>query len=243
MGTRGAQIQDAAGLRFLDFARIECIPEPTRRSDSKFRPARSTAVHPRFAGRLARHVQKLGRFRCAHAPRAVGIAGWRQVREWDRTYRSRSNEPWRLRTTRDLDGAAPRRLVGSSRGAVVDESRVSTEIAMQRRRFLLNVGALAASAAIPNALFAHTGGNSRLIVVILRGALDGLAAVPPHGDPAYAGLRRELAIAPPGSTDGALALTDIFGLHPSLAYLHERFAARELLVFDAVASPYRDRSH
>ena len=114
---------------------------------------------------------------------------------------------------------------------------------MQRRRFLLNVGALAASAAIPNALFAHTGGSSRLIVMILRGALDGLAAVPPYGDPAYAALRRELAIAPPGGADGALALTDTFGLHPSLAYLHERFAARELLVFDAVASPYRDRSH
>jgi uncharacterized protein (DUF1501 family) len=114
---------------------------------------------------------------------------------------------------------------------------------MQRRRFLLNVGALAASAAIPNALFAHTGGASRLVVVILRGALDGLAAVPPHGDPAYAGLRRELAIAPPGSADGALALDGTFGLHPALVFLHERFGAGELLVFDAVASPYRDRSH
>ena len=114
---------------------------------------------------------------------------------------------------------------------------------MRRRRFLLNIGALAASAAVPNALFAHTGGTSRLVVVILRGALDGLAAVPPYGDPAYAGLHRELAIAPPGSADGALPLNGTFGLHPSFAYLHERFAAGELVVFDAVASPYRDRSH
>jgi uncharacterized protein (DUF1501 family) len=112
-----------------------------------------------------------------------------------------------------------------------------------RRRFLLAAGALAASAAIPEALFAHTGGSSRLVVVILRGALDGLAAVPPHGDPAYAGLHRELAIAAPGSPDGALALNNLFGLHPSLAFLHERFAAGELIVFDAVSSPYRDRSH
>jgi uncharacterized protein (DUF1501 family) len=112
-----------------------------------------------------------------------------------------------------------------------------------RRRFLLGAGALAASAAIPNALFARTGGTSRLVVVILRGALDGLAAVPPYGDPAYASLHRELAIAPPGSPDGALALDNTFGLHPSFAYLHERFAAGELVVFDAVASPYRDRSH
>jgi len=112
-----------------------------------------------------------------------------------------------------------------------------------RRRFLLGAGALAASAAIPQVLFAHTGGSSRLVVVILRGALDGLAAVPPYGDPDYASLHRELAIAAPGNADGALALNNTFGLHPALSYLHERFAAGELIVFSAVASPYRDRSH
>ena len=112
-----------------------------------------------------------------------------------------------------------------------------------RRRFLLGAGALAATATIPNALFAYTGGSSRLVVVILRGALDGLAAVPPYGDPDYASLHRELAIAAPGGADGALALNNTFGLHPALSFLHERFAAGELVVFDAVASPYRDRSH
>jgi uncharacterized protein (DUF1501 family) len=112
-----------------------------------------------------------------------------------------------------------------------------------RRRFLAGAGALAASAALPGVLFAHTGGASRLVVVILRGALDGLAAVPPYGDPDYATLHRELAIAAPGGTDGALALNNIFGLHPALSYLHQRFTAGELIVFNAVASPYRDRSH
>jgi uncharacterized protein (DUF1501 family) len=112
-----------------------------------------------------------------------------------------------------------------------------------RRRFLLGASAFAATAAIPNALFAATGGSARLVVVILRGALDGLAAVPPYGDPSYASLHRELAIAPPGGPGGALALNGTFGLHPSLSYLHDRFAAGELVVFDAVASPYRDRSH
>ncbi len=112
-----------------------------------------------------------------------------------------------------------------------------------RRRFLLGAGALAASATIPNALFAYTGGSSRLVVVILRGALDGLAAVPPYGDPNYTSLHRELAIAAPGAADGSLALNNTFGLHPSLTFLHDRFAAGELAVFHAVASPYRDRSH
>jgi uncharacterized protein (DUF1501 family) len=112
-----------------------------------------------------------------------------------------------------------------------------------RRRFLIGAGALAASAAMPEVVFAHTGGSSRLVVVILRGALDGLAAVPPYGDPDYASLHRELAIAAPGSADGALALNNTFGLHPALSYLHDRFTAGELIVFNAVASPYRDRSH
>jgi uncharacterized protein (DUF1501 family) len=112
-----------------------------------------------------------------------------------------------------------------------------------RRRFLLGTGALAASAALPNVLFAHTGGSARLVVMILRGALDGLAAVPPYADPHYAGLHRELAIAAPGTADGALALDNTFGLHPSFVFLHERFLAGELVVFNAVASPYRDRSH
>ena len=112
-----------------------------------------------------------------------------------------------------------------------------------RRRFILSTGALAASAALPSVLFAKTGGPGRLVVVILRGALDGLAAVPPYGDPNYADLHRELAIAAPGGADGALKLDGTFGLHPSLGFLHERYLGGELIVFQATASPYRDRSH
>ena len=112
-----------------------------------------------------------------------------------------------------------------------------------RRRLLLGGAALAASVALPDVLFAHTGGSARLVVVVLRGALDGLAAVPPYADPAYVGLHRELAISAPGVADGALALDGSFGLHPSLGFLHQRYLAGELVVFHAVASPYRDRSH
>lgn len=83
----------------------------------------------------------------------------------------------------------------------------------------------------------------RFVVVILRGALDGLAAVPPVGDPDYARLRGSLAFASPGTPEGALNLDGFFALNPALSPLADMYKARELLVFHAVASPYRARSH
>src|SRR5256886_4893732 len=41
----------------------------------------------------------------------------------------------------------------------------------------------------------------------------------------------------------ALPLDGFFGLHPSLAFLQQCYAARELTVLHALASPYRERSH
>jgi uncharacterized protein (DUF1501 family) len=83
----------------------------------------------------------------------------------------------------------------------------------------------------------------RFVVVILRGALDGMAAVPPYGDPALAGLRGGLLPPAPGQPDGMLDLGGFYGLHPSLANLHAMYAANEVLIVHAVAGPYRSRSH
>ncbi|MGH8288547.1 MAG: DUF1501 domain-containing protein [Steroidobacteraceae bacterium] len=117
---------------------------------------------------------------------------------------------------------------------------------MKRREFL-TTGALAAGGALLSSRVTFAGvadGNKpRLVFVILRGALDGLAAVPACGDPGYAALRGDLALGRPGAAGGALALDGFFGLHPSLAFMQQSYAARELIVFHAVASPYRDRSH
>jgi uncharacterized protein (DUF1501 family) len=115
---------------------------------------------------------------------------------------------------------------------------------LDRRKFLTAASLAAGGALLTSRVaFAGAGGNSRLVVVILRGALDGLSAVPPHGDRDYAALRRELAIAAPGSAGGALPLDNLFGLHPSLTFLHESYKAHEAIVFHAIASPYRERSH
>lgn len=115
---------------------------------------------------------------------------------------------------------------------------------MGRREFLTTT-ALATGATFisSRAVFARTSGTSRFVLVILRGALDGLSAVPPYGDADYAKLRGTLALGAPGTANGTLQLNTLFGLHPSLAFVHERYAAQEALVFHAMASPYRERSH
>ncbi|MEO9189624.1 MAG: DUF1501 domain-containing protein [Acetobacteraceae bacterium] len=83
----------------------------------------------------------------------------------------------------------------------------------------------------------------RLVVVILRGALDGMAAVVPYGDPALARLRGAIVPPAPGKPDGLLDLGGFYGLHPALTGLHETFRAGELTILHAVAGPYRVRSH
>lgn len=88
------------------------------------------------------------------------------------------------------------------------------------------------------ALGAPAGTDARFIFVILRGALDGLAAVPPVGDPDYARLRGELVL-----SSGTFRLDDTFALHPSLSFLAQQWQARQLAVVHAVATPYRERSH
>jgi uncharacterized protein (DUF1501 family) len=90
--------------------------------------------------------------------------------------------------------------------------------------------------------FAVTPGDRRLVIVILRGALDGLAAAPPYGDKDYAPTRGPLAL----QTTGTGALHDLdgfFGLHPSFTNLKTLYDSKQLVVFHNICSPYRDRSH
>jgi len=116
-----------------------------------------------------------------------------------------------------------------------------------KRREFLAAGTLALGGTLLTSrlAFAETAARdeARLVFVIMRGALDGLAAVPPYGDPGYAGLRRELALTPPGAAAGALPLNGFFGLHPSMSFLRSAYGDGELTVFHAVSSPYRERSH
>lgn len=85
--------------------------------------------------------------------------------------------------------------------------------------------------------------DKRLVVIILRGALDGMAAVVPYGDPDLMALRGEIVPPPPGQPDGLLDLGGFYGLHPALTGMHAMYAAHEALIVHAVAGPYRVRSH
>jgi uncharacterized protein (DUF1501 family) len=89
-------------------------------------------------------------------------------------------------------------------------------------------------------LAAPGSGDNRFVFVLLRGALDGLAAVPPVGDPDYARLRGELNLSGAASLE---RLDGLFALHPSLQFLAEQWKSRQLAVIHAVATPYRERSH
>lgn len=114
---------------------------------------------------------------------------------------------------------------------------------ISRRDLLRNAGLTAAATFVPSLSFAKADTDARLVLVILRGAVDGLALVAPYGEGQYRSLRGELAIASPGDAKGLKKLDGTFGLHPSMVNTHKLFSEDQALVLHAVASPYRERSH
>lgn len=114
-----------------------------------------------------------------------------------------------------------------------------------RRDFLAGTAALGLSSAIamPSLTLAAIPGDKRFVLVILRGALDGLAALPPVGDPDYAGLRQGLALKPAGQPGGVIDLDGFFGMHPAMEALEPFYRNGQLLPVHAVAGPQRTRSH
>lgn len=106
-----------------------------------------------------------------------------------------------------------------------------------RRQILISGSAAALMG--PRIAFAKAETERRLVFLIQRGAADGLATLAPTGDPAYAGLRGDLA----SDLVGLPKLGGLFALHPSLPQLGALYGKGEVLFAHAVASPYRDRSH
>lgn len=114
---------------------------------------------------------------------------------------------------------------------------------VSRRDILKVAGAGVVASSVPGLVLANAATDARFVLVILRGAADGLAIAPPYGDGGYRKVRGELALPAPGSSDGMFKLDGLFGLHPSLAEVHEQYGKQRALIVHAVASPYRERSH
>jgi uncharacterized protein (DUF1501 family) len=113
--------------------------------------------------------------------------------------------------------------------------------APSRRELLLASGVLFAWAHMPKAALAE-GRDPRLLAIILRGALDGLATVAPVSDPGWAALRGDKGLSLDGPAP-ALPLDNFFALNPAMPNLHAMYRARQALIVHAVATPYRERSH
>ncbi|WP_372023712.1 DUF1501 domain-containing protein [Tistrella mobilis] len=114
---------------------------------------------------------------------------------------------------------------------------------VSRRSFLLKSGLALGAAAVVSVgrlprVHAATSEN-RLVLVIMRGAADMLGMLPAVGDPDYATMRGDLAF----TWEQVLPLNGRFGLTPALDQIHGWYSGGELLLFPAVTSQYRNRSH
>jgi uncharacterized protein (DUF1501 family) len=110
-----------------------------------------------------------------------------------------------------------------------------------RREALLGAGALFAWSQMPRLARAE-GRDPRLLVIVLRGALDGLGAVAPVGDPDWVSLRGDRALRLDGKTP-ALPLDSFFALNPAMPNLYRLYKAQQACIVHATATPYRERSH
>lgn len=115
---------------------------------------------------------------------------------------------------------------------------------MNRRRFLrYGSGVTLTLSGMSGLSLAHGAETEpRFVLLILRGGMDGLAAVAPYGDTNYRKARGQLALSESGK-EGVLDLDGMFGLHPAFVNLHTMFRAGQMSVVHAVAPPYQGRSH
>ena len=119
-----------------------------------------------------------------------------------------------------------------------------------RRRFLKSTGLGFLALGLPPAFLVRAaeaqqaGKGKTMVVVFMRGAVDGLNAVIPFKDPAYYRLRPSIAIAEPASgEERAIDLDGFYGLHPALAPLKSIYDKGHLAIVHAAGSPDNTRSH
>ena len=100
-----------------------------------------------------------------------------------------------------------------------------------------------ASSSLPRIAFASPATDKRFVVIVLRGGMDGLAAIPAYGDPAFETARAGIATPPPGHEGGALPLDSMFGLHPALTEFATLYTEKSFVPIQAACVAYHGRSH
>lgn len=110
---------------------------------------------------------------------------------------------------------------------------------MQRRSFLASLGLVAPALLLPRLARSGAAKKKTLVVILQRGAVDGLSMVPPVGEKAYFDLRPTIAV----DKKQSKPLDGPFALHPSLAGLLPLWANKSLAVVHAVGSTDPTRSH
>ena len=124
----------------------------------------------------------------------------------------------------------------------------SDSVRVTRRAALRLAGALGLSHSVLGGvvLGRQEGAAERrptLVTVFLRGGLDGLNLIVPHGEEAYYRLRPQLAIPRPAGDGTAVDLDGFFGLHPAAAAWKPWFDSGAAAAVHAVGTASNTRSH
>lgn len=117
-----------------------------------------------------------------------------------------------------------------------------------KRTGVLAMGMLAWPAWMPRVALAPQNAPTQgdlLVCVFMRGGVDGLNLVTPHGDKNYYSARETLALKQPNSRDGqsVMDLDGFFGLHPALRPFKDIYDAGALAIVHAAGSPDPTHSH
>lgn len=114
-----------------------------------------------------------------------------------------------------------------------------TETSFSRRGFLTLGCSAAAFPLITPVALAAAPWDARLVVLILRGGMDGLGVVQPYGDRNFAAMRKGKLDT--GPENGATDLDGFFSLLPHMKDMMPLWRKGELAFAHAVSTPYRDR--
>ncbi len=115
---------------------------------------------------------------------------------------------------------------------------------MNRREFLQLAAASTLTAMFPSHGWAYSNvdgeNHKKLIVILLRGGMDGLNVIAPYGDNQYQTIRPTIAL---HKANGLIDLDGYFGMHPALSPLQSLYQNRSLAFVHACGSPDPTRSH